>query len=130
MDYSDFITNPQDFAEHYRDAHESIPGDRPRPQGRSVHTTAFVEASFATNKKTRKSHSGFILFVNRAPIAWFSKRPQSTAETSTFSAEFMAMKSCLNAVESLRFKLRMFGVPFEEPTHIYCDNERVVIEFQ
>ena len=126
INYGDFVTNPQDFVEYYRDASESIPGDMSRPRGGTVTTTAFVDASFAANKKTRKSHSGFLIFVNRAPIAWFSKR-QSTVETSTFSAEFMAMKSCLNAIESLRVKLCMFGIPIEGPTHLYCDNERVVL---
>ena len=126
INYGDFTTKPNDFAEYYRDAKEQIPGDMPRPRGKTVTTTAFVDASFAANKKTRKSHSGFLIFVNRAPIAWFSKR-QSTVETSTFSAEFMAMKSCLNAIEGLRFKLRMFGIPIEGPTHVYCDNERVVL---
>ena len=37
------------------------------------------------------------------------------------------MKSCLMTIESLRFKLRMFGIPFEGHTHVYCDNERVVL---
>ena len=36
------------------------------------------------------------------------------------------MKSCVSTIESLRFKLRMFGVLFEGPAHIYCDNESVV----
>ena len=126
INYGDFVTNPQDFAEYYRDASEPIPGDMPRPRGRTVTNTAFVDASFAANKKIRKFHSGFLIFVNRAPIAWFGKR-QYIVETSTFSAEFMAMKSCLNAIEFLRFKLRMFGLPIEGPTHVYCDNERVVL---
>ena len=125
IDYGAFKTKPQDFAEYYRDAHEHVPHDMPVPRGVSVNITAFVDASFAQNKKTRKSHTGFLIFVNRAPITWFSKR-QSTVETSTFSAEFMAMKSCVNAIESLRFKLRMFGVPIEGPAHIFCDNESVV----
>ena len=67
----------------------------------------------------------FFLFVNRGLIVWFGKR-QSTVKTSTFSAELMAMKSCVSAIESLRYKLRMFGVPIEGPVHIYCDNESVV----
>ena len=125
IDYSDFKTNPQDFSEYYLDAQEQFPHDMPKPRGSQVSITAFVDASFAQNKKTRKSHTGFIIFVNRAPIVWFSKR-QSTVETSTFSAEFMAMKSCVSAIESLRYKLRMFGVPIEGPVHIYCDNESVV----
>ena len=125
IDYIDFKTNPQDFAEYYRDAQEHLPHDMPISRGMEVWITAFVDASFAQNKKTRKSHTGFIIFVNRAPITWFSKR-QSTVETSTFSAEFMAMNSCVNAIESLRCKLRMFAVLINGPAHVFCDNEGVV----
>ncbi len=126
IDYGEFKTNPQDFAEYYQDVHDHLPHDMPSPRGASVSITAFVDASFAQNKKTRKSHPGFIIFANRDPITWFSKR-QSTVETSTFSAEFMAMKSCINAiVEGLRFKLRMFGVPIDGPAHIFCNIMRVL----
>ena len=125
IDYGDFKTNPNDFKEYYRDAHEELPLDMPRPRGRSVSMTAFVDASFAQNKKTRKSHTGFLIFVNRAPIIWFSKR-QSTVETSAFSAEFIAFKACLQSIEGLRFKLRMFGIPIDGPAYVFCDNNSVV----
>jgi hypothetical protein len=73
------------------------------------------------------AHTDYIIFLNRSPIIWYSKR-QQTAETSTFSAEFIALKVCLEAIEHLRFKLRCFGVPMPqgEPTYAYCDNESVV----
>ncbi len=126
IDYSDFKTNPDDFKECYRDAYEPMPSNMPKARGLCVTITAFVDTSFAQNKKTRKSHTGFIIVFNRAPIiTWFSKR-QATVETSTFSAEYMAMKSCVNAIEALWFKLRMFGVPIDGPAYVYCDNESVV----
>ena len=65
-----------------------------------------------------------LLFVNRAPIVWYSKR-QNTVETSTFGTEFLAMKTAVEQIEALRYKLRMFGVPLEGPTNIFCDNESV-----
>ncbi|KAI2507356.1 Reverse transcriptase (RNA-dependent DNA polymerase) [Fragilaria crotonensis] len=127
IDYGDFRTNKEDFAEMYRDAEELLPHRIPVPRGRSVTTTAFVDASHAANKVTRRSHSGYVVFINRAPIVWYSKQ-QHTVETSTFSAEFIALKACLEAIEHLRFKLRCFGVPLPrgEPTHVFCDNESVV----
>ena len=38
------------------------------------------------------------------------------------------MKTCLEAIEHLRLKLRRFGVPMPqgEPTYVLCDNESVV----
>lgn len=127
IDYGQFQTTRADFAEHYRDAEESLPHRMPKPRGRAVSVTAFVDASHAANKKTRRSHTGFIVFINRAPVMWYSKR-QNTVESSTFSSEFIALKVCTEAIEHLRFKLRMFGVPLPkgEPCHVFCDNESVV----
>ena len=118
-------SNKQYFKDQYKDAQEEIPDNMPKPRGRQVHTTAFVDASHAANKVTRRSHTGFIIFVNRAPITWYSKR-QNTVESSTFSSEFIALKTCMESVVSLRYKLRMFGIPFEGPTQVMCDNQGVV----
>jgi hypothetical protein len=127
MDYGDFTTNKDDFNEIYRDAEELMPHRMPSPRGRAITMTAFVDASHAANTVTRRSHTGYVIFLNRAPVVWYSKR-QNTVETSTFSSEFIALKVCLEAIEHLRFKLRCFGVPVPigEPTHVYCDNESVV----
>ena len=128
IDYSEFTTKPDEFKEYYRDAEEELPYKMPRPRGEPVVTTAFCDSSYANNKKTRRSHTGYVIFVNRAPIKWKSRR-QNTLETSAFSAEFIALKECIEDVEAVRFKLRMFGIPLSEEhraTHIYCDNEGVV----
>jgi hypothetical protein len=125
IDY--FRTNREDSSEIYRDAEELLPHRLCTPRGRSISMTAFVDASHAANKVTRRSLSGYVVFIDRAPVVWYSKR-QNTVETSTFSAEFIALKVCLEAIEHLRFKLRCFGVPLPrgEPTHVLCDNESVV----
>jgi hypothetical protein len=36
------------------------------------------------------------------------------------------MKVCVEHIVALRYKLRMFGVPVDEPADILCDNEAVV----
>ena len=91
-------------------------------------TAAFVDGSHAANTVTWRSHSGLILFVNGAPVKWHSKR-WSTVETSAFFSEFVAVKHCVEDIDCLRFKLRMFGIPPNEhkpETRILCDNEAVV----
>ena len=127
MDYNEFTTKTEDFSEVYRDAKEERPCDYVEPRGRPVTMTAFTDASFASNKKTRRSHSGYVIFLNRAPILWYSKR-QATVESSTFSSEFLALKVTVEAIQFLRFKLRSFGVPImnEEAAYVYCDNQGVV----
>ena len=60
-----------------------------------------------------------------APIVWYSKR-QSTVETAVFGAEFQAMKAGIEASRALRYKLRMMGIPIEDPTFVYGDNMSVI----
>ena len=66
-----------------------------------------------------------LIFVNRAPILWFSKR-QATVKTSTFGSEIVALRIAVEMIEGLRYKLRMFGVKIDGPCDIFCDNESVV----
>jgi hypothetical protein len=35
------------------------------------------------------------------------------------------MKNAVELTESLRYKLRMFGVPIDNATNVFCDNEAV-----
>jgi hypothetical protein len=114
-----------DWAEFYPDAREAIPPDMPEPRGEEVKVTCFVDADHAGCKETRRSHTGVLIFVNRAPILWFSKR-QSTVETSTFGSEIVALRIAIEMIEGLRYKLRMMGIPIDGPCDLFCDNESVV----
>ena len=113
-----------DWHDFYRGAKEAIPGDMPTPRGKSMSMHCFVDADLAGNTVTRRSQTGILIFINRAPIIWHSKK-QNTVEASTFGSEITALKNAIELIESLRYKLRMFGVPVDGPTNIYCDNEAV-----
>jgi Reverse transcriptase (RNA-dependent DNA polymerase) len=118
-----------DWTEFYPDAVEVVPPDAPEPRGNVVVTSCFVDADHAGCQVTRRSHTGVLLYINRAPVVWYSKR-QNTVEASTFGSEFIAMKTAVELIEGLRYKLRyklrMMGIPLEEPTNVFCDNEAVV----
>ena len=96
----------------------------PKPRGNPMSTHCFVDANHAGNKVTRRSQTGVLIFCNKSPVMWHSKR-QNTVETSTFGSEFTALKNAVELVEALRYKLRMFGIPVEGPTNVFCDNESV-----
>ncbi len=113
-----------DWHDFYRDAEEAIPPNAPEPRGNSVSMSCFVDANHAGNTKDRRSQTGILIFINRAPIIWYSKR-QATVEASTFGAEFCAMRIAVELIEALRYKLRMFGVPIDGAANVYCDNEAV-----
>ena len=113
-----------DWFDFYKDAKEALPPNMPEARGHDVILTCFVDANHAGNQKDRRSQTGILIFINKAPIHWYIKR-QNTVETSTFGAEFCAMKIAVEMVEALQYKLRMFGVPIDGATNVYCDNEAV-----
>ena len=86
--------NWQDF---YRDINEAIPDNMPEPRGNTMLAHCFVNASHGSDHVTRCSQTGILIFCNKAPIIWFSKR-QNTVETSTFGNEFQTMKNAVKQV--------------------------------
>jgi hypothetical protein len=122
-------TSPGERAEAmrelYPDAEETIPYDMPEPLGKEIDINVFVDADHAGNRVTRRSHTGIIIMINMAPVIWYSKR-QNTVETSTFGSEIVALRIAVELIDSLRYKLRMFGVPISGPARVFCDNESVV----
>ena len=85
----------------------------------------YVDADHAGESLTRRSRSGFIVFLNNAPIYWSSKK-QTSCETSTYGSELVVMKQAAEYVRGLRYKLRMFGIPVSEPAFIFGDNQSVL----
>jgi len=114
-----------DWSEFYPDAAEGIPTNMPQPRGKEVSMSCFVDADHAGCRETRRSHSGIIINVNRAPIFWFSKR-QNTVEASTYGSELLAMRIVIEMIEGLRYKLRMMGVSIPDECAVFCDNSAVV----
>ena len=104
---------------------EIIPEDAPTPKGKGVMMTLFVNSDHAGDKVTHRSRTGYVVFLQNSPIAWFSKK-QSSVETSTFGSEFMAMKTATEYIRGLRYKLRMMGIPIIGPCLTYGDNNAVV----
>jgi hypothetical protein len=70
------------------------------------------------------SGTGVLIYLNRAPIIWHSKK-QNSIEASTFGSEFMALKTTAELVNGLRYKLRMMGVPLKGATQMRVDNMSV-----
>jgi hypothetical protein len=64
--------------------------------------------------------TGFVIYLNMAPIVWFSKR-HPTVESSVFGAECVAMKNGIETTHGLCYKLIMMDAALESPTYIYGD---------
>lgn len=115
------------MAELYPDAQQYFPPNAPKPRGQPVQISCFVDSDHAGCRITRRSRTGILIYVNKAPILWYSKL-QNTVETSTFGAEFVAMRQAMEMIKGLKYKLLMFGIEIlENETKIYCDNNSVVL---
>jgi len=120
----------RDFAEYdwtdfYVDIKEDIPFNAPEPRGMPVQINAFIDANHAQNKITRCSHTGILIYLNKAPIIWYSKA-QKTVETSTFGSEYNALRTGTEQIKLLHYKLHMMGVPIEGPDNVLVNNDSVV----
>jgi hypothetical protein len=114
-----------DWSSFYPDAKEDVPEDIPEPRGKAVQIIIFVDASRGCDLLTRRSRTGILIYNNRAPIIWYSKK-QNTIETSSFGSEFTALRTAIELLKGLRYKLRMLGVPLDGHAHIRVDNNSVV----
>ena len=111
-----------DWFDFYRDAEEGIPAVMPEPRGLPMSSSLFIDVDLAGDKRNRRSQTGILIFCNKAPIIWCSKR-QPIVERSTFGVEFRALKVTVKLIETLRYKLCMLNVPLDSPTSIFCSKE-------
>ena len=124
IDRSSF-NHGESWKDYYGDVKELLPPNAPPPRGREAVLRVFVDSDHAGESLTRRSRTGYLLYLNMAPILWYSKK-QGTIETSVFGAEFVAMKVATEVARGMRYKLRMMGIPVHEPTFMYGDNMSVI----
>ena len=104
---------------------EELPKNMPHPRGQGFTISSMVDADHAGDTITRRSRTGFLVYLNSAPVSWLSKK-QASVESSLFGSEFVAMKHCCEYIRGLRYKLRMMGIPIFGPAYIYGDNKSVL----
>ena len=120
IDYETFKID-KDWMHFYSDVSEAITPNAPDPLGKIVDLRIMVDSDHAGDKSTRRSRTGFMIFMKMYLINWLSKK-QPTVETSVFGAEFVAMKHGVETLHGLRYTLRMMGVPIAGPSYIYGKN--------
>jgi len=104
---------------------EELPPNMPQPRGAGFIIQAFVDADHASDTVSRRSRTGMLIYINSSLVYWSSKK-QTSVESSSFGSEFVAMKQCCEYLRSLRYKLRMMGIPVDGPCYIRGDNQSVL----
>ena len=110
----------------YGNGSEEMIGNSPERRGLWFTIVAYCDADHAGDLMTRRSRTGFIVYVNNSPIFWMSKK-QTSIETSSYGSEFIAMKHCCEYMKGLRYKLSMMGIPCNGHCFIYGDNTSVLV---
>jgi hypothetical protein len=116
----------QDFGGQYHYFKEELDPRFPEPLLKEIDINMFCDSDHAHDKVTGRSITGLICFVGSTPIIWESKR-QSCVQTSTFGAEFTALKRAVEKVVMIRYHLRSMGVPITKASAIWVDNMSVIL---
>ena len=85
---SRMIFDKTNFQEHewkrlYGDVKEAIPSKCPKTLGREVDLCMFDNSDHATDETTRRSRTGYFIYVNSALVNWLSNK-QAAIETYVF----------------------------------------------
>jgi hypothetical protein len=104
---------------------EELPPNMPEPQGNGFTINAKVDADHAADTTSRRSRTGFLVYLDCSLVYWMSKK-QASVESSSFGSEFVAMKMCCEYIRGLRYKLRMMEIPCDGPAYISGDNQSVL----
>ena len=105
---------------------EPVPDNAPEQRGHGFTMRLFCDSDHAGDSVTRRSRTGYLVYLQNAMIQWYSKK-QTSVETSSFGSEFMALKVATEYVRGLRYKLRMMGIPINECCYVYGDNQSVLV---
>ena len=109
----------------YSGACEQIPHDIPKPLGKHVQTTHYVDANLHHDLATGKAVTAVLHFLNQTPIDAYTKR-QSTVETATYGSEFVAARTAVDQIIDIHTTLRYLGVPIRDKSYMFGDNRSVV----
>ena len=122
-----------DFLKDYDGAKEELDPGFPMVFGPILETTILVDSDHVHNLAIRKSLTGLLAYVGSSPVNYFSKRQESIA-SSTYAAEFPALRTAIEEAQKLRYMLRCLGrnIPSDGtcPTRVFGDNLSIILNAQ
>ena len=94
---------------------------RPIFKGGLWNIVAYSDSDYAGDKDTRISVSGYIIFLNGAPVSWRSKAQRSVTLSSS-EAEYVALSEAAKEVKFIYMVLHAMGFEVKLPITVRVDN--------
>ncbi|XP_050111865.1 uncharacterized mitochondrial protein AtMg00810-like [Malus sylvestris] len=83
--------------------------------------TAFSDSDWAADPNTRRSITGFVVYMGNNPISWQSKKQSSVSRSST-EAEYKALAHCVADMAWIHLLLKDLHQFLSYPPLLHCDN--------
>eukprot|EP00536_Pseudo-nitzschia_multiseries_P008477 jgi/Psemu1/20504/gm1.20504_g len=117
--------NYEEFTHQYKYYKEELDPMFPAPLIAELDLNIFCDSDHAHDLVTGRSITGLIAFFGSMPVYWKSKR-QTSVHTSTFGAEFTALKDAVALAIMLRYHLRSMGIQVTKPTEIHLQGAFII----
>ncbi|KAI3788114.1 hypothetical protein L2E82_00783 [Cichorium intybus] len=88
--------------------------------------TAWADSDWAKCVNSRRSITGYCLFLGSSLISWKSKK-QSTVSRSSTESEYRALATVTCEVLWLLKLLKDLGLNYKVPISLYCDNQSAIL---
>ncbi|GJS23648.1 retrovirus-related pol polyprotein from transposon TNT 1-94 [Tanacetum coccineum] len=95
------------------------------PSTSALDLRAYCDSDWAGDVVSRKSTTGFCIFLGDSLISWKSKKQDVLSNSST-EAEYHAMVVTTSEIVWLRWLLADMGVRIIHSTPLYCDNRSAI----
>lgn len=92
------------------------------PSNSDFQITAYCDADWASCPMSRRSITGYYIFLGGAPISWKSKK-QSTVSRSSAESEYRSMAATTSELIWLRGLLGDLCLSHSQPMYLHCDNQ-------
>jgi len=82
---------------------------------------AFSDSNYGGDRDSRRSVTGYVIYLLGVPLIWKSKSQRSVALSST-EAEYMAVSEVCADIMFLKQVLEFVGVSIQYPIEVHVDN--------
>jgi hypothetical protein len=93
----------------FRQSADDLPNPKLMSESFRNNLVAFADADWANDVETRRSVTGWVVFLNGGPVSWRVKRQQTVA-TSSSESELYSLGDCIKELLYLRALMKDMGI--------------------